>query len=94
MSIEERFLKSSIGWIKYKPLLIYITDRKNYRKIIKRTREDLEKGIKAVNKLFNTQSFNVLLEDLDNYDKNVKKHYNEYVKTNEIWNKLKTQIKF
>ncbi len=93
-SIEERFLKSSIGWIKYKPLLIYITDRKNYRKIIKRTREDLEKGIKAVNKLFNTQSFNVLLEDLDNYDKNVKKHYNEYVKTNEIWNKLKTQIKF
>lgn len=93
-SIEERFLKTSIGWVKYKPLLIYITDRKNYSKIIKQTKEDLEKGIKAVNKLFNTESFNILLDELNNYDKNVKKHYNEYIRTNEVWNKLKTQMKF
>ncbi len=93
-SIEERFLKTSIGWVKYKPLLIYITDRKNYSKIIKQTKEDLEKGIKAVNKLFNTESFNILLDELNSYDKNVKKHYNEYIRTNEVWNKLKTQMKF
>ena len=93
-SIEERFLKTSIGWIKYKPLLIYIIDRKNYCKIMKETRENLEKGITAINKLFDTNSFNILLEELNNYDKNVKKHYNEYIKTNEIWNKLKLQMKF
>ena len=93
-SIEERFLKTSIGWVKYKHLLIYITDRKNYSKIIKQTKEDLEKGIKAVNKLFNTESFNILLDELNSYDKNVKKHYNEYIRTNEVWNKLKTQMKF
>lgn len=93
-SIEERFLKTSIGWVEYKPLLIYITDRKNYSKIIKQTKEDLEKGIKAVNKLFNTESFNILLDELNSYDKNVKKHYNEYIRTNEVWNKLKTQMKF
>lgn len=93
-SVEERFLRTSIGWIKYKPLLIYITDRKNYSKIIKQTREDLEKGITAVNKLFDTESFNVLLDELNNYDHNVRKHYNEYIKTNEVWNKLKSQMKF
>ena len=93
-SVEERFLRTSIGWIKYKPLLIYITDRKNYSKIIKQTREDLEKGITAVNKLFDTESFNVLLDELNNYAHNVRKHYNEYIKTNEVWNKLKSQMKF
>ena len=92
-SIEERFLKTSIGWIKYKPLLIYITDRKNYSKIIKQTREDLEIGIKAINKLFNTDKFNILLDELNNYDKNVRKHYNEYIRTNETWNKLKLRLK-
>ncbi len=93
-SVEERFLKTSIGWIKYKPLLIYITERKKYHNIINQTKEDLEKGIIAMNKLFNTDSFNVLLEELNKYDKNVKKHYKEYLKTNEMWNKLKSQIKF
>ena len=61
---------------------------------MKETRENLEKGITAINKLFDTNSFNILLEELNNYDKNVKKHYNEYIKTNEIWNKLKLQMKF
>ena len=43
-------------------------------------------------KLFENEDCNVLLEDLTKYDKNVKKHYNEYLKTNEIWNKLKSEI--
>ena len=92
-SIEERFLKASIGWIKYKPLLIYITDRKNYRKIINEVRENLEKSIPKMNKVFSTCDFSCLLEELNNYDKNVKKHYDEYIRTNEVWNMFKGKIK-
>ena len=51
--------------------------------------ENLKKGIPEVNKLFDNTDFNALLTDIQEYDKNVKKHYNEYNKTNEIWNKLK-----
>ena len=29
-SVEERFLKATKGWMKYKPLLMYITQRENY----------------------------------------------------------------
>ena len=29
--IETRFLKATIGWIKYKPLLLYIKDRVSYK---------------------------------------------------------------
>ena len=87
--IEERFFKASRGWIRYKPLFEYITNRENYTEKIAETRKQLEEGIPEVNKLFEHSDFNILLKDLDEYDKNVKKHYNEYIKTNEIWNKLK-----
>lgn len=87
--IEQRFFKASRGWIKYKPLFEYITDREHYEEKMKNTYEKLEEGIPEVNKLFENDEFNILLDDLKEYDKNVKKHYNEYVKTNEIWNKLK-----
>ena len=29
---------------------------------------------------------------LKEYDKNVEKHYKEYIKTNEIWNRLKNVV--
>lgn len=92
-SIEERFLKASIGWIKYKPLLIYITDRKNYKKSIEDTRKKLEISIPKMNDMFKTCDFTGLLNELDEYDANVKKHYKEYVRTNEVWNEFKTRLK-
>ncbi len=91
-SIEERFLKASIGWIKYKPLLIYITDRKNYTNIIEQTRENLERSIPKMNDVFKTCDFTGLLKELEDYDKNVKKHYKEYIRTNEVWNEFKVKL--
>ena len=87
--VEQRFLKASRGWIKYKPLLLYITDSKKYNEKIKENYQKLERSIPEINKLFDCDVFNLLLKDLNEYDKNVKKHYQEFLKTNEIWNKLK-----
>lgn len=88
--VEQRFLKASRGWIKYKPLLLYVMDSKNYKEKIKENYEKLEKSIPEINKLFESNVFNLLLNDLEEYDKNVKKHYQDFIKTNEVWNKLKT----
>ena len=87
--ILQRFFNASRGWIRYKPLFEYVTNRDRYEEIMKTTRKKLENGIPEVNKLFGINQFDVLLEDIDIYHKNVKKHYNEYLKTNEIWTKLK-----
>lgn len=92
-SVEQRFLKVSIGWIKYKPLLIYITDRKNYRQIMDETKKNLEKSISKMNAYFKSCDFSVLISELYKYDKDVRKHYNEYIKTNEVWDDLKMKIK-
>lgn len=91
--IEQRFLKTTIGWTKYKPLLYYITDNENYKSIIKQTRENLEVSIPKMNTIFQTCDFSCLLRELDDYDKNVKKHYKEYIRTTEVWDKLKQKIK-
>lgn len=91
-SIEIRFLKASKGWIKYKPLLMYITDKDSYKAKIKEVYRKLESSIPKMNKLFGDNSFESLLDELSTYDKNVTKHYKEYIKTNEIWNKLKYKI--
>lgn len=91
--IEQRFLKTTIGWTKYKPLLYYITEQENYKNIIKETRKNLVESIPKINTAFETCDFECLITDLDDYDKNVKKHYNEFLRTTEIWDELKQKIK-
>jgi hypothetical protein len=56
-------------------------------------KENLEKSIPKMNEVFSTCDFSCLLEELENYDKNVKIHYNEYIRTNEVWNIFKNKIK-
>lgn len=91
--IEQRFLKTTIGWTKYKPLLYYITENENYKKIIIDTKKNLEESIPKINTAFETCDFSCLLSELDDYDKNVKKHYKEYLRTTEVWDDLKYKIK-
>lgn len=87
--VEQRFLKASRGWIKYKPLLLYVVNNEEYREKIKENHEKLLKSVPEINKLFGNDVFNVLISDLEQYDKDVKKHYHEFITTNEVWDKLK-----
>lgn len=81
--------RNTFGWIRYKPLLMYIYDKTNYKTNIKDVYNKLNNCVSSMNKLFKNYDFNVLLEELDKYSQNVEKDYEEYLKTNEIWNKLK-----
>lgn len=92
-STEERFFNASVGWIKYKPLLIYITQKENYRQVIDKAKENLRISIPKMNEVFFNYDFSCLLEILDKYDKDVEKHYRDYLKANQVWNKLKDKMK-
>ena len=91
-SIEYRFLQASLGWIKYKPLLIYIKDKIKYKENIAAIKEKLTISIPQIDKLFYNADFNEILVALEEADNNVVKHYKEYIKTNEVWKKLKECI--
>lgn len=90
--IQMRFLKASKGWIKYKPLLMYITDQEAYKEKIKEVYNKLKNSIPKINEMFGNDRFDNLLIELKKYDKNVEKHYDEYIRTNDIWNLIKYKL--
>ena len=91
--IEQRFLKATIGWTRYKPLLYYINDRANYDKIIEESRDKLKKSVEKINTEFVTCDFSCLIRELNKYNKDVEKHYQEYLKVIDLWDRFKNDIR-
>lgn len=91
--IERRFFNASMGWIKYKPLFLYITQREKYEVSIKKAMKKLEQSIPKMNQLFIDNNFEDLLYELEKYHQNVELHYKEFLQTNEIWNCVKMLLK-
>ena len=88
-SIKDRFFKASLGWIKYKPLLLYIKDKEKYKNEMIEMKSKLKLIIPKLNNIFEDDCFSSLMVELEKYDENVESHYKDYEKTNEIWNCLK-----
>lgn len=91
-NIEQRFLKASIGWIKYKPLLMYIENKDTYKENIKKVMKKLNSSASKMNHLFENSDFTKLISILEEYDENVEQHYKEFLMINDVWNRLKIQI--
>lgn len=86
-----RFYKACIGWIRYKPLLLYITDREHYDEKIQLMRENLEVTLPKICEYFGRPGFADIAKELEKYHGNVKKHYSHYLQSQVIWQKI---IKF
>jgi len=90
--VLKRFLKASIGWIKYKPLYMYITDKQNYEINENQIEKNLKLSIPKMNKIFNINKFDKVLNEFYVYSRNVKDDYKYFKRVNGIWNKIKDSI--
>ncbi|MHB8125196.1 MAG: hypothetical protein ACYDEJ_06035 [Desulfitobacteriaceae bacterium] len=86
--ITTRFYKACIGWIRYKPLLLNITQPDRYEEKIKEMREQLNETLPKICAYFGLPDFINVLTELEKYHKNVKKHYREFLETQLIWAKI------
>jgi len=86
--ITERFYKACIGWVRYKPLMIYITQPDHFREKIEEMRKKLEYSLPKVCAYFQRPDFMNALIELDKYYKNVEKDYNAFQETQKIWAKI------
>jgi len=86
--ITTRFYKACIGWIRYKPLLLYITQPDHYGEKIDEMRKQLTETLPKICAYFGQSDFMNVLPELEKYHKNVKKHYNEFLETQRIWAKV------
>ncbi len=87
-AIVTRFYKACIGWIRYKPLLLYITQNDSYKEKISEMREQIATTLPSVCAYFGREDFMNIAKELDRYDKNVQKHYQQFLNTQEIWAKI------
>jgi len=86
--ITTRFYKACIGWIRYKPLLLYITQPDRYEEKIEEMREQLNETLPKICAYFGQPDFINVLVELEKYHKNVEKHYREFLETQRIWAKI------
>lgn len=86
--IITRFYKACIGWIRYKPLLLYITQPDHYEEKIQEMRKQLAVTLPKICAYFEQPDFMKILTELDKYDRNVKKHYAEFRETQRIWARI------
>ncbi|MFA6807675.1 MAG: hypothetical protein WCR27_01655 [Eubacteriales bacterium] len=86
--ITTRFYKACIGWIRYKPLLLYITNPDQYEEKIEEMREQLNEALPKLCAYFEKPEFVKISAELDKYNRNVKRHYHEFLETKRIWAKI------
>jgi hypothetical protein len=86
--IVKRFVNAAIGWIRYKPLMVYITQPGHYDYIIKEVQEKLEYAIPKLCRYFNNEQFNQIRYELAHYHNNVKRHFAAFQYTKIAWEKL------
>lgn len=86
--IVNRFYNACIGWIRYKPLLLYITRQEDYEEKIEEMREKIVVSLPSVCAYFGRQDFMNISKELERYNKNVKKHYQQFLDVQQIWTKI------
>ncbi len=85
-----RFYRACIGWIRYKPLLLYITQREHYDEKIDEMRKQLSAVLPKVCAYFRCEDFMNISKELERYNRNVRKHYQQYIETQQIWARICT----
>lgn len=86
--IIERFFRACIGWIRYKPLLLYITDPDSYDGRIQEMKAQLAATLPNIRQYFGRDDFMNIATELEKYDRNVKKHYEEFSETKLGWQRI------
>jgi hypothetical protein len=86
--IINRFQRACVGWIRYKPLLLYITMPEIYEEKIAEMQEQLRETLPKISAYFGQPDFMNILDELDKHHKNVRKHYREFVEAQNIWARI------
>ncbi len=83
--VIQRFYKACVGWVRYKPLLLYITNPDGFDEEIASMKEKLTAVLPKVSAYFDRPEFMTILSELEKYQRNVRKHNQDFIETREIW---------
>jgi len=87
-----RFYNACIGWVRYKPLLLYITQRDRYEEKIADMRRKLTLSLPRICAYFGTKEFQKVMVEFTRYSNDVEKHYAQFLENQRVWDKLKDHL--
>lgn len=87
-AIITRFLIACVGWVRYKPLLVYITNPEGYDEEIVQMRATLNVVLPKLAAYFQNDGFLAISKELEEYHANVKKHAAQFKRAQATWQKL------
>lgn len=90
--VLRRFYHACIGWIRYKPLLLNLTDPESYRTNIEEMQDKLRRTLPQICDYYHMQEFRNLTWELERYDRDVEKHRSEFQQTKQIWARIMDSI--
>jgi hypothetical protein len=90
--VIKRFYTACVGWVRYKPLLLYISDPDSYQSRIDEMLSRLEGTLPSVCDYFSNPSFHKVLPELRKYHRNVELHHALFLETKRIWAEIMKSI--
>ncbi len=91
-SIIDRFYKTCVGWIRYKPLYTYITRKDKYNEITQQVKTNLKDSVPKVCAYFNDDRFKDVEIEFQKFHDNVEKDFEDFQITKNIWENIKNSI--
>lgn len=86
--VVTRFFKACVGWVRYKPLLCYITKPDEFETEMRSMRSSLEHTVPLMAENFQDERFLTISTEFEKYCKNVKRHYAGYIETQKVWQQI------
>ena len=87
-AIVTRFYKACVGWTRYKPLLLYITQPDSYERKLDMMRQQLVSTLPKICQYFGQRRFMNILSELEDYNRNIEVHASEFIQTRLAWEKI------
>ncbi|MGE4277870.1 MAG: hypothetical protein AB7E30_11945 [Lawsonibacter sp.] len=87
-SVVTRFVHACIGWVRYKPLLIYITAPDEYERKMQLIRTALEKTLPKLAAYFHDERFLTISAEFEKYRKNVTRSHDQFLDSQQAWRKI------
>lgn len=86
--ITKRFLNALVGWVRYKPLLIYITHNDQFEERMDEVEKQLESVIPKLCNYYGSPDFSVIRQEFAFYRAHVKVHDEEFTAVKRAWIKM------
>jgi len=87
--IITRFYKACIGWVRYKPLYLYITKPERFTEEMNSIKNKLSFTVPKLCEYFNNPRFKNIIIEFDRYSYHAAQHHQLFLENQRIWDDIK-----